>query len=257
MTIKFVPGEGWVMPNAYNDGRSANVSAGSADIAYEQARKAEVNNRRRAMYGNYEQYMGMDNMSWLRDNVGDSWWWGAGRLDNLAHDPDRFWREFAYTSDDQYNRSAEIVNRYRALQESGLDKKQIQQALYGNANLSPSFNNGGGGGGVTGPGMLSGNAAGTSNGTPPAEEGPPTDNMWSGVRGGERRQRLGTWGSGYANGGYEKRQVDTPRDYRQLMSNDVRDLQERSGDSHLKMFSSENEQMRQAIATALEKKLLG
>jgi hypothetical protein len=45
-----------------------------------------------------------------------------------------------------------------------MDKNQIQQAIYGNANLSPTFNNGGGGGGVTGPGMLSGNNPVNNNG---------------------------------------------------------------------------------------------
>jgi hypothetical protein len=151
MTIKFVPGKGWVTEGGMN------VSAGSQDQADAMAQKNKVNSARRAMYGAYDQYMDQDNLSWLKNNIGDSWWWGAGRLDNLANDQDRFWKEFGTTGDDHYSNSAEIVNRYRALQESGMDKNQIQQAIYGNANLSPTFNNGGGGGGVTGPGMLSGN----------------------------------------------------------------------------------------------------
>ena len=212
MAIKFVPGQGWVTEDGFN------VSAGSQDQADAMAQKNKVNSARRAMYGNYDQYLGEDNLAWLKDSIGDSWWWGAGRLENLASDPSRFWKEFGTTSDSQYNRSAEIVNRYRALQESGMDRNQIQQAIYGNANLSPSFNNG--------PGMLSGNAAGTNNGDAPAEANQPFDNMWSGVGGGKRKQRLGVWGSGYTDGGYG-------------------------------MLSGENDQMRQAITTALEKKLLG
>lgn len=156
MTIKYVPGKGWVTEGGMN------VSAGSQDIKNAEQVQGVKQGNRRSMYGNYDQYMDQDNLSWLKENVGDSWWWGAGRLGNLASDQDRFWREFQTTSDEQYGKSAEAVNRYMALINSGMDPSDIQSGVFGGSNLSPTFDNSGGGG-VTGPGMLSGGGDNANN----------------------------------------------------------------------------------------------
>jgi len=199
MSIKFVPGEGWV-----TDG-GVNVSAGSSDLAWLQQQRAEKDRARRSMYGAYDQYMGQNNLDWLKNNVGDSWWWSTGRLGNLANDESRFWREFNSVSDDHYGNSAEIVNRYKALIASGVDPADVQNAIWGNANLSPTTQNGGAGGGVTKPGMLpsiGNNSNNNSNNSP---------NNGGSVQPNPRRQRLGTWGSGFSDGGYaqaEQRQAN-------------------------------------------------
>ena len=215
MTIKFVPGQGWV-----TDG-GKNVSAGSRDIAYAEQQRAEKDAARRGMYGQFDQYMGQNNLDWLKQNVGDNWWWSVGRLPDLAHDSSRFWKEMGGRSDDEYSRNTEIVNRYRALEESGMSAQEIQQAIWGNANLSPTTGNGGAGGGVTRPGMLSGGGNNQSNANNNAGAAPN-----NGITPRARQQRQGVWGSGYKDGGYG-------------------------------LLSGENEQMRQAITAALEKKLLG
>ena len=221
MAIKFVPGQGWVTDGGFN------VSAGSQDIAYAQKQRAQRDAARRAMYGQYDQYMGQDNLDWLKQNVGDSWWWSVGRLPNLAHDESRWWREFNGVSDDSYALNAEIVNRYRALEESGMSRDEIQQAIWGNSNLSPTTNNGGAGGGVTKPGMLSGGGGNNGGVAPkPQKETPGVSAPNNGITPRAREQRQGVWGSGYTNGGYG-------------------------------LLSEENEQMRQAITNALEEKLLG
>ena len=239
MAITFVPGQGWVMDGGFN------VSAGSQDIAYAQEQKAKEVAARRAMYGQYDQYMGQDNLDWLKNNIGDSWWWSVGRLPKLSHDDQWFWNEFGGRSDESYAHNAEIVNRYRALEESGMSREQIQQAIWGGANLSPTINNGGAGGGVTKPGMLSG---GTSIGSTQSNNVLGNNNQVlgnnnqnsnqsnnqnnagvvpnNGVTPKARQQRQGVWGSGYTDGGYG-------------------------------MLSDENNEMRQAIAKALEEKLLG
>ena len=220
MAITFVPGKGWVM-----DG-GMNVSAGSQDIAYAQQQRAEKDAVRRGMYGQFDQYMGQNNLDWLKQNVGDSWWWSTGRLGNLAHDESRWWREFNGVSDDSYARNSEIVNRYRALEESGMGRDEIQQAIWGNANLSPTTGNGGAGGGVTKPGMLSGGSKSNYGASQDQKENPGGMGANNGITPRARQQRQGVWGSGYKDGGYG-------------------------------LLSGENEQMRQTIAAALEKKLLG
>jgi hypothetical protein len=216
MSIKFVPGKGWVTDSGFN------VSAGSSDIAYRQQQRAKKDAARRSMYGQYDQYMGDNNLDWLKQNVGDSWWWSVGRLPNLAHDSSRFWKEMGGRSDDSYARNAEIVNRYRALEESGMSADDIQQAIWGGANLSPTVNNGGAGGGVTKPGMLSGGIKNQSNNQNNQQSTPPNNS----IKPAQRQQRQGVWGSGFTKGGYG-------------------------------MLSEENENMRQSVVAALEKKLLG
>ena len=155
MSIKFVPGQGWVTDGGFN------VSAGSPDIAYLQEQRGKKDAARRAVHGQYDQYMGQDNLDWLKQNVGDSWWWSGGRLPGLANDSKWFWKEFGGRSDESYARNAEIVNRYRALEESGMDRGEIYESIFGNSNLSPTFQNSRGG--VTGSGMLSGGGNDTNN----------------------------------------------------------------------------------------------
>lgn len=133
MSIQFVPGEGWVTDEGIN------VSAGSSDIARLQEQRAKKDAARRGMLGQTKQYAEQDNLGWLKNNIGDSWWWSVGRLPDLAEDSQGFWKEFGGRSDDAYARNAEIVNRYKALRESGMTAQDIQQAIFGNANLSPSF----------------------------------------------------------------------------------------------------------------------
>jgi len=133
MSIQFVPGEGWVTDEGIN------VSAGSSDIARLQEQRAKKDAARRGMLGQTKQYAEQDNLGWLKNNIGDSWWWSVGRLPDLAEDSQGFWKEFGGRSDDAYARNAEIVNRYKALRESGMTAQDIQQAIFGNANLSPRF----------------------------------------------------------------------------------------------------------------------
>ena len=68
MTIEFVPGKGWVTEGG------SNVSAGSQDINNAQQAHGAKQGNRRSMYGNYDQYLDQDNLSWLKDSIGDSWW---------------------------------------------------------------------------------------------------------------------------------------------------------------------------------------
>ena len=133
MAITFVPGQGWVMDGGFN------VSAGSQDIAYAQEQRAEQDAVRRGMLGQIEQYAEQDNLDWLKNNIGDSWWWSVGRLPKLAEDTQWFWNEFGGRSDDEYARNAEIVNRYNALIASGMSQQDIVNSIWGGANLSPSF----------------------------------------------------------------------------------------------------------------------
>lgn len=254
MSIKFVPGKGWV-----TDG-GVNVSAGSSDLAWLQEQRAKRDGARRAMYGSYDQYMGQNNLDWLKQNVGDSWWWSVGRLGNLANDESRFWKEFGGTSDEQYGNSAEIVNRYKALIASGMNPADVQSAIWGGANLSPSTQNGGAGGGVTKPGMLPPIGNNSNN----------NSNNRGSIQHSARSQRKGTWGSGYSNGGYaeaERRQANPdprpqiPRPTVDVSPNSTasnRPFEDRLWPGNGQgMMSGESEQMRKTVVSALEKKLLG
>lgn len=151
MSIRFVPGEGWVSDTG------VNVSAGSSDLAWLQEQRAKKDATRRGMLGQVDQYAEQNNLDWLKNNIGDSWWWSAGRLPKLAEDTQWFWKEFGGRSDDEYARNAEIVNRYNALLNSGMSQQDIVNSIWGGANLSPSFsgndnttNTGGNTGGNTG-----------------------------------------------------------------------------------------------------------
>ena len=174
--------------------------------------------------------------------------WDKGNEGSYGHYTGRL------MTSNMFDEATQLADIMGSLYKDGYSREQIGQLIgqgkgIGNpdTNYTPSFDNTGGG---SNPNPAGGNTGGNT----PNTGGGNIPN--GGVNHQQRGQRLGTWGSGYAKGGYERREPYAPNPQnRNLMSDDTGFFN--GGTGAIRMFSDENEQMRQAITTALEKKLLG
>ena len=246
--IKYVPGKGWINTNGGNE----YVIGGAEDEA-----KGDAYRQKQADWhgtiGNYDQYKDgkLDDLAALVN--GDNFW--DVRLHkhaNEVRDGNSQWWLRNFSAGDRGYKATEILNRFLGLQDQGYSDEAIMRGIYGEnwGKLNPNWMDTGNpdnfaGGSPTF--QSSGSPPANSGGSSPANSGGSPPN--AGIVPGQRGERLGTWGSGFSDGGY------SVSDARSLMSDDTGFFG--GGSGSLRMFSEENQAMRKLIGDHLEKKLLG
>lgn len=236
--IKYVPGKGWVQDGA------GMVSGGPVvlESPEEKARQDayfDAQREWRSDIGDFSQYANGTLQDLAALVKGDSWW--DGRLHHMANevgqgDDSWFIREFLGRGN--RDQAKEMVNRFLGLKDQGYSDQDIMRGIYGqnwgvlnpnwmdtdnpdNLAGAPSFDDRYGPATSQGPVKQPSNKPANKPNTNPGGS-PPN----AGIVPAERKKRLGTWGSGYTDGGYS-------------------------------LFSEENQAMRKVIGDQLEKKLLG
>lgn len=216
---------GWVVNIPGTDRSYVQGSAeGNALEATWKKDRAEKVAKHLANVGNWQQYQdgSLEEFASLLNK--DHWYWGrlAGYANNIMNGDEYSIMQFNHQFNPSSANSArgqELTNRYIALLNQGYTNQEIMGAGYGNdghywASWDKQDTNSGGNN--TGGGSTGGNDGSNTGG---GMLGGPINHQ-------PRRERKGTWGSGYKDGGYS-------------------------------LLGEENQAMRQAIGEQLEKKLLG